>query len=292
VSRLTPFREALAREGALRDVEVDGRRLCVAELGDGPPLVLLHGLAGSIFEWRHLLRPLSFRRRVIALDLLGAGESEKPAGADYSIGAQARRVERLLDTLGLGRIDVLACSFGGGVALRLAQDRPERIGRMALLAPLCYADRVPWYVAPCLLPGLETAAELVKLGWLVAKVARKASPVAAALNDGELESVFAELNAPGGRASLIRWVKGALASDAEEFQAGLRRIASPVLLIWGRGDPTIPVEHGRRLLTDLPFASLVELAAGHVPHLERPADVLSLVEGFLGPVPVDLPAAS
>lgn len=279
--RLTPFREELAREGALRDVDVDGRRLCAADLGQGPPLLLLHGLGGSIFEWRRLLRPLARGRRVVALDLLGAGESERPADADYSLGAQSRRVERVLDALGVERPDVLACSYGGGVALKLAQDRPERLGRLSLIAPLCYADRLPWYVYPCRIPGAEAAAELLSLGWAAAKLARRSSPVAAALADGELESVFAELNAPGGRASLIRWVKGALATDVAEFVAGLRRVEHPALIVWGRRDPTLPVEHGRRLARDLRRARLLEMDAGHVPHLERPDDVRALVEGFL-----------
>jgi pimeloyl-ACP methyl ester carboxylesterase len=281
MNRLTPFRERLAQEGALRDVVVDGRRLCAAQLGAGPPLLLLHGLGGSIFEWRHLLRPLAERRRVLAVDMLGAGESDKPARADYSLGAQSRRIERVLDAFEVERTDVLACSYGGGVALRLAQDRPGRIGRMTLIAPLCYADRLPWYVTPCRFPGVETAAELLSLGWAAARLARRASPVAAGLADGELESVFAELNSPGGRASLIRWVKGALATDAEEFAEGLRRVEHPALLLWGRKDPTIPVEHGRRLAGVLRRAWLVEMDAGHVPHLERPSDVRALVEGFL-----------
>jgi pimeloyl-ACP methyl ester carboxylesterase len=66
-----------------------------------------------------------------------------------------------------------------------------------------------------------------------------------------------------------------------EFAAGLRRIEHPSLLLWGRRDPTLPVEHGRRLAAELKRASLVEMDAGHVPHLERPSDVLSLLEGFL-----------
>jgi pimeloyl-ACP methyl ester carboxylesterase len=116
--RLTAFRTELAREGSLRDLEVDGRRTSVAEPGRGKPLVLLHGVGGSIYDWRHLLRPLSGDRRVIAVDLLGAGESEKPEGEDYSVVAQARRVRAVLDRLGVERASFAGDSFGGGVALR------------------------------------------------------------------------------------------------------------------------------------------------------------------------------
>src|SRR5688572_21476003 len=89
--RLTPFRDQLYSDGILRDVEIDGRRYCIAIAGEGPPLVLLHGLGGSIYDWRHLLRPLAAGHRVIAMDLLGAGESEIPECEDFSVAAQARR---------------------------------------------------------------------------------------------------------------------------------------------------------------------------------------------------------
>ena len=140
--RLTPFRDALFREGVLRDVVVDGRRTCVADLGEGPPLLLLHGLGGSLYDWRHLLQPLSKKHRVIAPDLLGAGESEIPESEDYSLPAQARRLRGLLDHLGVGRADLIGSSYGGGIALRFAQDWPERTGRLVLINSICYPEHI------------------------------------------------------------------------------------------------------------------------------------------------------
>src|SRR5262245_37595628 len=82
--RLTSFRDELLEEGVLRDEIVDGRRYCLAEMGQGPPIVLLHGLGGSLYDWRHLLRPLAEDHRVIAIDFLGSGESDIPEDEDYS----------------------------------------------------------------------------------------------------------------------------------------------------------------------------------------------------------------
>lgn len=268
--RLTPYRSALARAGRLREVAVDDGRLCVADLGEGPPLLFLHGLGGSLFEWRRQIGPASARRRVIAPDLLGAGESDKPARADYSIEAQARRVGRLLDRLDVPRVEVVASSYGGGVALRLAVDEPARISRMTLVAPICYRERLPWFAAPCRFAWAADLAEAVRVPvWAVA-VARRLSTHLAATADAEIEGLFGEINARGTRRAMVGWVRDALRSDARGVQAGLARVIAPTLLIWGRQDPIVPVDLGRRLARALPAARLVELEAGHVPHLERP----------------------
>lgn len=279
--RLTPYRAGLAAAGRLRDVEVGDGRLCVADLGEGPPVLFLHGLAGSFSEWRHLLGPVGASRRVVAPDLLGAGESDKPARGNYSIEAQARRVRALLDILDLPRVDVVASSYGGGVALRLAVDHPGRVSRMALVAPVCYRERLPWFAAPCRLPGVAAVAEAFRVPAWAAPLARRLSVHLAAASDDEVQGLFGEINACGTRAAMVGWVRGALRSDARSVQAGLRTLRSPTLLIWGRQDPIVPVELGRRLARALPEARLMELDGGHVPHLERPGEVLREIRGFL-----------
>ncbi len=125
--RLTPYRDRQLERGRIHDVELDGYRYCLLDTGgtDGPPLVLLHGLGGSLYDWRHVVDALAASRRVIALDLLGAGESSMPSTADYSVFAQARRVKGLLDALGIDRATLVGNSYGGGVALAFAQDWPE-----------------------------------------------------------------------------------------------------------------------------------------------------------------------
>ena len=248
--RLTPFRDALLREGSLRDVDLDGRRYCVVERGTGPPLVLLHGLGGSIYDWRHLIRPLSESHRVIAIDLLGAGESDMPEGVDYSIAAQARRVKGLMDLLGAERASLVGNSYGGGIALRFAQDWPERVDRLVLLNSICYAEHVPGYVTLVKAPCAEWVAEKLPLGDMTRWVLRGCYRTVEKLGEEELDTYIAEIRAPS-------------------------------LLIWGTSDRTVPVELGRRLAKDLPNARLVELDAGHVPNQECPELVLPLMRDFL-----------
>lgn len=279
--RLTPFRDELFREGALKDLEVDGRRTCVAELGSGPVLVLLHGLGGSIYDWRHLLRPLAERHRVIALDLLGAGESEIPENEDFSVAAQARRVKGLLDRLGATRATLIGNSYGGGIALRFAQDWPERVDRLVLINSICYAEDVPSYVTLSKAPCAECVAQTLPLGGMTRWVLRSSYHRAEKLTDAELDTYIRELEASGRRRAIVRVVRAVVPSDTREFEVRLRSIRTPSLLLWGTHDQTVPVKLGRRLAADLCDARLVELDAGHVPNQECPEEVLRLLRGFL-----------
>lgn len=284
-ARLTPFRDQLSGEGALRDVVFDGRRHCVADVGCGPALLLLHGLGGSIFDWRHLIRPLSLRHRVLVVDFLGAGESDIPRDEDYSLVAQARRVKGLMDLLGVDRGTLVGNSYGGGVALRLVQDWPERVDRLVLINPVCYPEEVPGYVALARAPGAEGLAETLPMGKLTLWVARRLYRTVRRLTAAELETYVRELQVPGRRRALVQLLRDVVPRDTTEFEARIRGIRAPVLLLWGKEDKTIPVSLGRRLQKELPVARLVELDAGHVPHQERPGDVLRWMEGFLSGAP-------
>ncbi len=279
--RLTSFRQALHQEGVLREVRVDGRRYCVADLGKGPSIVLLHGLGGSLYDWRHLIRPLAQDYRVLAVDLLGAGESEIPEKEDFSIAAQARRVKGLLDALGVGRATLVGNSYGGGIALRFAQDWPERVDKLVLINSICYADDIPTYVGLSKAPCAESVAELLPLGKMTRWVLRGSYRTVEKLSDEELDTYVRELQAPGRRSAVVRIVRDVVPPDTTEFEARLRSIHAPALLLWGAGDETVPIRLGRRLRADLPRAELVELDAGHVPNQECPDEVLRRIRRFL-----------
>jgi len=280
-SRLTGFRETLFREGALRDIAVDGYRYGVVDLGEGPPLVLVHGIGGSVYDLRHLIRPLAEDHRVIAIDLLGSGESDLPRSADYSITAQARRLRGILDALGVEQAVLAGNSYGGGIVLRFAEDWPGRVERIVLLNSVCYAEHIPAYVTLARLPFAGSFAEAAPTGKPVRWILGNQVPTMAILSDEEREVYAQELRRPGRRRALVDVLRSILPPDMTEFEARLRTIVAPALLIWGAVDTTIPVELGRRLAKDLPDADLVELDAGHVPNQERPDEVLRLMRDFL-----------
>jgi pimeloyl-ACP methyl ester carboxylesterase len=279
--RLTSFRNRLWDEGLLRDVRLDDRRYSLVDIGKGPALVLLHGLGGSLYDWRHLLRPLSRNHRVIVVDLLGSGETDIPDDEDYGIAAQARRVKGLMDLLEIERGSVVGNSYGGGIALKMAQDWPERVDRMVLINSICYPEQIPGYVTLARAPWAGCIAETLPLGKITRWALRHSYHTVERLSHEELDTYVEELRLPGRRRALVQILRAIVPPDTREFEARIRALSLPVLLLWGKTDRTIPVSLGRRLLKDLPDARLFELDAGHVPHQECPDVVLPLMQAFL-----------
>ncbi len=138
-----------------------------AEQGEGPPLLLLHGLGASSFSWRHNLSPLARHFRVLAPDLPPHGRSAAPADGDYTPEALSRAVMDFLDRRGISRTAVAGNSLGGALALLLARDYPERVSALVLLAPAAALTRLPWIFYPLRLPVLGHYAAGLLGPWII-----------------------------------------------------------------------------------------------------------------------------
>lgn len=150
-----------------RFVAVPGARLHVVERGQGPAVLLVHGLAGQLGHFGYgMVEPLARDFRVIAVDRPGAGYSTREAGAAADLPAQASALAALIDTLGLDRPLVVGHSLGGAIALALATYHPERVGGLALIAPLTHPPKAP---SPVFKAMMVRAAWLRRLiAWTVA----------------------------------------------------------------------------------------------------------------------------
>jgi pimeloyl-ACP methyl ester carboxylesterase len=238
-------------------------------------------VGGSLYDWRHLSRPLAREHRVVAIDFLGAGESDRPEREDFTLAAQARRLRGLLDRLGVRRGTLVGSSYGGGVALRFAQDWPERVDRLILLDPVCFCESLPAFLPLSRLPGVPRLAEALPLLKLAPWALRSAYRDPKKMSAEELGTYLEELQMPGALRSVVRTLRAIVPPDVREFEARLGSIRAPALLIWGREDRTIPLALGQRLARTLPQATLVELEAGHVPNQESPEEVLELIRSFV-----------
>src|SRR5918992_2390012 len=118
---------------APRTVTIHGHEVAYRSAGEGPVVVLIHGIAGSTRTWSRVMPALAERYTVVAPDLLGHGQSAKPRG-DYSLGAYASGIRDLLVALDVDRATFVGHSLGGGVAMQLAYQFPERCERLALVA--------------------------------------------------------------------------------------------------------------------------------------------------------------
>ena len=148
-----------------RAIDLDGNRLVYRVAGNGPVLLLVHGMAGSSDTWRRVMPPLARRFTVLAPDLLGQGRSDKPRG-DYSLGGHANRLRDLLDALGHERASFVGQSHGGGVAMQMAYQFPERCERLVLVDSGGLGREVHALLRWLTLPGAEQVLALFCSPWL------------------------------------------------------------------------------------------------------------------------------
>ena len=137
-----------------KTANVHGRPVPYAEAGEGPVLLLIHGIAGDWENWREVIEPLARQHTVIAPDLPGHGASA-PGGGDYSIGAMASGLRDLLVTLGHERATLVGHSLGGGVAMQLAYQYPEMVERLVLVSSGGLGPEVSLVLRAAALPGAD-----------------------------------------------------------------------------------------------------------------------------------------
>src|ERR687894_385662 len=136
------------------EITLHGHQVTYRRAGWGPVIVLIHGITGSSVTWEDVIEPLAERYTVVAPDLLGHGESAKPRG-DYSLGAYASGLRDLLAALGHERGTIVGHSLGGGVAMQLAYQFPERCQRLVLVSSGGLGREVHFLLRAAALPGSE-----------------------------------------------------------------------------------------------------------------------------------------
>jgi pimeloyl-ACP methyl ester carboxylesterase len=273
----------------LRHVVIHGRRVAVRSAGTGPVLLLIHGMAGSSLTWRHVAPALAGRFTVVAPDLLGHGDSAKPR-TEYSISAHANVLRDLLTTLDIEHATFVGQSLGGGVAMQLAYQYPERCERLVLVSSGGLGREVSPLLRGLAVPGAEQVFPLVcspalrdagdRVGSFLARFGLRPSPVVeeiwrsyAALADGDARrAFFRTLGAvidPGGQA--------VSATDRLYLAAHL-----PTLIVWGSSDALIPVRHGVAAHHAIAGSRLeVFEGVGHFPHCEAPERFVRVLADFV-----------
>jgi pimeloyl-ACP methyl ester carboxylesterase len=273
----------------LQHVSIHGHDIAYRGGGTGPVLLLIHGMAGSSETWEPVLPALVERFTVIAPDLPGHGDSDKPRG-DYSLGAHASCLRDLLVALGHERATIVGQSFGGGVAMQLAYQHPERCERMVLVSSGGLGQDVALLLRALTLPGVEHVlpiacnqrvrdAGVAVTGWLE-RIGLHPAPVVA-----EMWRSFASLSDASTREAFQHTLRSVVDIHGQRVSAADRLyLAShvPTLIVWGDRDPIIPFEHALRA-HELIEGSRLEVfeGVGHYPHCERPERFVQCIVDFV-----------
>ena len=271
-----------------RAVRLHGRRLAYAVGGEGPCLLLIHGIGGDWRTWEPVLEGLARQHHVVAVDLPGHGGSAKGAG-DYSLGALASVLRDLGGALGLERATVVGHSLGGGVAMQFAYQFPERCERLVLVSSGGLGADVGLLLRLATLPGSELVLSLAAPAarWLVdlAATAGRSLRVRPAADAEHYARAFTALAEPDTRAAFLGTLRGVVGTRGQLVDARDRLYLAehmPTLIVWGERDGVLPLDHGHAAQDAIPGSRLeIFENAGHLPQLDDPQRFITVVDDFM-----------
>ena len=269
-------------------VSIHGHDVSYRTGGEGPAVLLIHGMAGSSRTWKDVMPILAEDHTVLAPDLLGHGESAKPMG-DYSLGAFASGLRDLMGVLGIERATIVGQSLGGGVAMQLAYQHPELAERLVLVCAGGLGRDVSWMLRALTLPGSELVMPVIFPPF----VRDRGNAISKALSDkgiraphvAEMWQAYASLAGAENRRAFLRTLRAVVdpggqtvsAMDRIYLAAGL-----PTLIVWGDNDPIIPLAHGLAAHEAIEGSRLeIMEGCGHFPHVEAPVEFAAILEDFL-----------
>ncbi len=290
---LSTRRSAGPRAGNLEprvgEAILHGHRVTYRTAGEGPVVLLIHGITGDSRQWNEIIPQLADRYTVLAPDLLGHGQSAKPRG-DYSLGAYAVSLRDLLIVLGHRRATVVGHSLGGGIAMQFSYEYPVFCERLVLVDSGGLGPEVHLLLRAATIPGSELVLPLIAHSRLHA--------VGEAIGDAlgrlglelghdlaEIARGYASLSDSEARRAFLHTLRAVIDRAGQRVNATDRLYLAqmiPTLIIWGRRDPLIPVEHAAVAHRSMP-GSRMEIFddAGHFPHIEQPVRFARVLIDFI-----------
>jgi len=254
----------------LRRTRVFGQQICYYDVGEGPPFVLVHGVGGDADQWAYCFEGLADSQRVIAVDLLGFGRSDKPL-IDYRIAGFVELLDSFLSVIDVRRPSLLGHSLGGWIAAAFASCFPENIDKLILNdAAGIDEGSVP-------LPVDLNVSTRENMRRVFNCMFHDTSMVTDALVD------FAySLHLERGDGYAIKSVLETLDANWEKLDGKLGLITAPTLILWGENDAITPLPVAQTYHRGIAHSELHTLAqCGHLPCLERPAEFVAVVLNFL-----------
>ncbi len=274
----------------LRRQTLHGHTIAYRTAGEGPVVVLVHGMAGCSATWSQVMPALARRFTVVAPDLFGHGESSKQPLGEYSVSGHANLLHDLLTALGHDRATLVGQSLGGGIVMQLAYQFPDCCERLVLVSSGGLGREVGPLLKTLSLPGAEHVLPIVcsprlrdaalRVGELGARLGLRVSPLVEEIWRG-----YAGLADRDARVAFFRTLRSVVDPSGQVVSAADRLyLASnaPLLIVWGDSDALIPVAHAHATHDAVPGSRLeIFEGVGHFPHIEAPERFLECLSSFI-----------
>jgi pimeloyl-ACP methyl ester carboxylesterase len=260
--------------------------------GRGDPVLLVHGVGADQATWQGIPRRLQEAgRAVLTIDLLGHGDSGA-GGRDFGLSAHAALLRDLLDHLGVARVHLVGHSVGGGVSMQFAAESPERMSSLTLISSGGLGREVSVSLRAALLPGSSSSIGIITHRFVtnpMRQIIRFFEHRGLSNRDFNERTVDAleRLQDGGRRTAFLETLRSVVGLNGQRLTVmDHLEVLDPqrLLIIWGDGDPMVPVIHGRTLHALLPGSRLVVIeGAGHEPYLDEPEIVIREVLAHTAP---------
>jgi pimeloyl-ACP methyl ester carboxylesterase len=262
-----------------RFIDVLGHRTRYWALGDhGNLVILIHGISCSVLEWEHVIDVLSKSHRVVALDLIGHGLTDKPSELDYSMADFAKHVLAFMDAMKISSASLIGNSLGARLAMECAAISPERVEALILSAPAAVDNPTLFEFRVAAIPFLgELATTPNAFG--TGKIWRSAFADPSYVTKELVLEKVALAKMPGAGKAFLKGLRGMLnfsgfkPSVLQDTKVKASGIKARTLIVWGEQDRFLPLSHLATLLKWMPNAESVVLKdCGHVPMIEKPKE--------------------
>ena len=269
-----------------KSVKIWGVNVNYVEAGEGPTVLLLHGLGSSLITWYCNVDHLAEAGfRVIALDLPGYGDSDKPGHLTYDAASAARFLFDFTEALGTGPLSVVGSSAGGLIVGLFALEYPGRVAKLGMVGPGGLGRRVSWVLRLMSIPGIGELLFHPRLNaWF--GIGQRMFYRLPDCFDEVLPEIMRTRQLPGARSAMLRSLRSGI--NIFGLRAGsnllprLRESTIPMMLVWGENDPVIPVSVAHEARGALPEGTVYTVPeCGHWPHMEKADFFNDILTGFL-----------
>ena len=283
---MPPHFEAFERF-PIHTLQVKGERLAYLDVGEGRPVIVIHGFGGSMWQWEHQQVPLSREFRLLTPDLIGSGLSAKP-DIEYRPDEMLDYFVAFMDALNIQRAALVGNSMGAGLAIGMALEHPDRVSKLVLI------DGFPANVRERLTsPSIQRALDMPAPSWLasfgnwlfggllIESVLKEMVHDPALLTPAVVERSNRNRQRPGVMRPLMT-ARGTLPLWETGYAKRIGQIRHPTLIVWGEEDRVFPIAVGEDLHRTIAPSSLVRIPnAGHIPQWEQPDLVNPAMIDFL-----------